>query len=152
MTIADEDAASLVVDLPVERESLVPDVRREVDAALRDLGEDHRYDVLLVVTELVSNVLDHTAGPGRLRVLRGDAPCEVSVEVDDTSSARPRHGRSRLGPHRGKGMVVVGNVSNDWGTRPGPESGKTVFAVIRCGDGATSAAPCEPSDGVHYGV
>jgi hypothetical protein len=143
VTIADENAASPVVDLPVERDAVVPDLRRKVEAALCDLGEEHRYDVLLVVTELVSNVLDHTAGVGRLRVLREAAPCQVVVEVDDTSAAQPRHGQSRLGSHRGRGMVVVDTVSNDWGTRRRAESGKTVFAVIRCGDGESSSARCE---------
>jgi len=143
VTIADEHARSLVVDLPVENDLDVPVLRRRVDEALQGLGEDHRYDVLLVVTELVSNVLDHTSGGGRLRVLRGRNPCRVLVEVDDTSTTPPRHGRSRLGPDRGRGMVVVGSVSTDWGTRPRPESGKTVFAVIRCGDGGKSPAPCD---------
>jgi len=145
VTTADENAASPVVDMPVERDVLVPDLRRKVDAALDDLGEDHRYDVLLIVTELVSNVLDHTAGVGQLRVFHSAPPCQVVVEVDDTSAAEPRQGESRLGPHRGRGMVVVGNVSNAWGTRPMRENGKTVFAVIRCGDGESSAVRCEPS-------
>jgi anti-sigma regulatory factor (Ser/Thr protein kinase) len=129
------DNASLVVDLRIDRDVTLSAVRGLVGAVLHDLGEDHSYDVLLVVTELVNNVLDHTDGTGRLRVLRSRTPCEISVEVDDSSPLRPLRGRSRLDGSRGRGMVMVDTVSNEWGTRPRP-GGKTVFASISCGESA----------------
>jgi anti-sigma regulatory factor (Ser/Thr protein kinase) len=122
----------LVVDLSIDQDVVLSALRGHVGAALRDLGEDHSYDVLLVVSELVSNVLDHTAGTGRLRVLRSRVPCEISVEVDDSSILQPQRGRSRLGGGRGRGMVMVDHVSEKWGTRL-RAGGKTVFALIGCG-------------------
>jgi anti-sigma regulatory factor (Ser/Thr protein kinase) len=126
------DNAFVVADLRIDRDVVLPALRGLVGAVLHDLGEDHSYDVLLVVTELVNNVRDHPHGPGRRRVLRSRTPCEISVEVDDSSPLRPLRGRSRLDGSRGRGMVMVDTVSNEWGTRPRP-GGKTVFALIGCG-------------------
>lgn len=125
------DEAGAVLDLEVQPGLTMSSVRRALTAALADLGEDHLYDVLLVVTELVSNVLDHTPGGGWLRVLRRQAPCVVTIEVDDESTGEPVRGRSRLGEHRGRGIVVVENISLEWGIRP-RRDGKTVFALVGC--------------------
>ncbi|MGI5499979.1 ATP-binding protein [Lentzea sp. CA-135723] len=122
---------ALLADLPVERGMSMSSLRRQLTTILRMLGEDHLYDVQLVVTELVTNVLDHTPSTGRLRLLHDHDPCEVTVEVDDDSPTQPVYGRSRLGEHRGRGIVVVDNISREWGCRPG-EHGKTVFAVVAC--------------------
>jgi hypothetical protein len=135
VTVARQDARSPVVDLLIRRDAVMSALRGLVGAVLHDLGEQHSYDVLLVVTELVSNVLDHTAGTGRLRVFRSRVPCEISVEVDDCSSLRPLCGCSRLGGSRGRGMMMVDHVSSAWGTRARP-GGKTVFVLIRCGRSA----------------
>ncbi|MCR3753995.1 ATP-binding protein [Lentzea californiensis] len=122
-----------VVDLPVRPGMSMASLRRHLAAALQDLGEDHLYDVQLVVTELVANVLDHTPSTtGHLRVLRGQEPCAVIVEVDDESAVHPVYGRSRLGENRGRGIVVVDNISREWGCRPRGEGGKTVFALVEC--------------------
>ncbi|SMC96868.1 ATP-binding protein [Lentzea albidocapillata] len=142
MTTVEEDSRSMVLDLLIEPGIVMSALRGQLTSRLRDLGEDHRYDVLLVVTELVSNVLDHTAGTGRLRVLRANAKCEITVEVDDTSESQPMYGRSRLGETRGRGIVVVDNLSLEWGTHPLPGGGKTVFASVRCGTDETAATSC----------
>ncbi|MGW4214700.1 ATP-binding protein [Lentzea sp. NPDC004789] len=137
MTTIGDDSTSVVLDLPVEPTSTVAQLRVRLAATLDDLGEDHRYDVLLVMTELVSNVLDHTAGTGRLRVLRSLAHCEITIEVDDTSELRPVHGRFRLGGMRGRGIVVIDKLAREWGTRSLADGGKTVFAAVGCPAGVT---------------
>ncbi|MFD9701049.1 ATP-binding protein [Lentzea sp. NPDC059081] len=121
-----------VVDVPVERGMSLSGLRRAVTTALGSLGDDHLYDVQLVVTELVSNVLDHTPGSGHLRILHTAEPCLVVVEVDDASPVAPVYGRSRLGENRGRGIVVVDRISREWGSRAREEGGKTVFAVVDC--------------------
>ncbi|MET9230076.1 ATP-binding protein [Lentzea sp. NPDC003310] len=131
MSSPDDPAHPPVLDLPIGRDVVLTDLRHDVGKALVGLGEDHVYDVLLVVTELVSNVLDHTTGSGRLRLLRRITPCEVTVEVDDASTQHPVYGRSRLGENRGRGMVMVESASSEWGITLLPE-GKTVFAVVPC--------------------
>lgn len=141
MTGSDRSVA-LVLDLVVEVTVNLSELRARVATALGDLGEDHCYDVVLVVTELVSNVLDHTAGTGRLRVVRRDAPCDVVVEVDDTSSAEPVCGSSRLGADRGRGIVVVDNLAGVWGSRSLPQGGKTVFASVPCPEDGSPDGAC----------
>lgn len=133
MTAGDGPAA-MVLDLAVEPTINLSAVRGHIATALHDLGEDHLYDVVLVVTELVSNVLDHTPGTGRLRVFWHTTRCEITIEVDDQSPAQPVHGHSRLGGTRGRGIVVVDNLVREWGTRPLPDGGKTVFASVPCPD------------------
>ncbi|MFD4672433.1 ATP-binding protein [Lentzea sp. NPDC058450] len=132
MTFAGDHAQRLVVDLHVPRDVVLTGLRHELAALLADLGEDHLYDVQLVVTELVSNVLDHTTGSGRLRLFRTDEPCVVTVEVDDDSATQPVYGHSRLGENRGRGMVMVESATSKWGTSLRPGGGKTVFAVVPC--------------------
>ncbi len=141
MTRAGEHAQSCVLDVQLARNTDLAELRRRVDAALGDLGADHRYDVLLVVSELVSNVFDHTAGAGRLRLARTRGPCQVVVEVDDSSARRPVCGSSRLGEHRGRGMVMVDSMSCHWGTTP-RSGGKTVFARLQCGGAGMAAGVC----------
>lgn len=131
---AGDGPAVMVLDLAVEPATNLSAVRGHTATALHDLGEDHRYDVALVVTERVSNVLDHTPGTGRLRVFRHTTRCEITIEVDDRSPAQPVHGHSRLGGTRGRGIVVVDNVARDWGIRPLPDGGKMVFASVPCPD------------------
>ncbi|MET9224400.1 ATP-binding protein [Lentzea sp. NPDC003310] len=142
MTLAAESPESLIVDLAIERQVVLPALRDWVRGALDGLGAEHCYDVQLVVTELAANVLDHTTGAGRLRLFRGGGPCRVTVEVDDQSAVRPRRGRSRLGGHRGNGMALVAGLSSAWGARLGLRGGKTVFAVVRCGTGGLVAREC----------
>jgi hypothetical protein len=134
VTTTGEGLWSQVVDLPIERDTVVSALRGHVQAVLPGLSEDHRYDVLLVVTELVANVLDHTTGAGRLRVLLNPVGCQVAVEVDDSSSQQPVYGESRLGGHRGRGMVMIDSITHAWGTRPLAEGGKTVYALVWCDD------------------
>ncbi|SEQ91078.1 Histidine kinase-like ATPase domain-containing protein [Lentzea xinjiangensis] len=122
---------ALVADLPVRPGLTMSALRRNLTSALTDIGEDHLYDVQLVVTELVTNVLDHAGGVGRLRILHGVAPCVVTIEVDDESSVEPVYGRSRLGENRGRGIVVVDNISREWGVRM-RAAGKTVYALVDC--------------------
>jgi two-component sensor histidine kinase len=137
VTTVGEDSRSAVLDWPIEPTSTVAQLRVHLATTMHDLGEDHRYDVLLVMTELVSNVLDHTAGFGRLRVSRNRILCEILVEADDTSALPPVHGRSRLGGMRGRGIVVVDNVAREWGTRSLVGGGKTVYAAVGCPAGGT---------------
>ena len=123
----------VVVDLAVRPGMAMSALRRDLTTALSELGEDHLYDVQLVVTELVTNVLDHTSSStGHLRILHHQDPGAVTVEVDDESMTEPVYGRSRLGEYRGRGIVVVDNISREWGFRPREEGGKTVYALVDC--------------------
>lgn len=82
---------------------------------------------LLVVTELLSNAIDHARAPIQLMVSpTGEL---VRVEVQDSVMEPPR-----LQPHdpwarRGRGLQVVEALSSQWGWTDAPV-GKTVWADV----------------------
>jgi anti-sigma regulatory factor (Ser/Thr protein kinase) len=103
-------------------------------ASLRHAAEPHLIgwqaaelvdDTLLVITELVHNVIQHTGDGGELAVSR---PRDVvRVEVFDHSQDLPR--LLKPAPHRigGRGIMLVNAVSQEWGSRLTP-TGKVVWA------------------------
>ncbi|MET9225804.1 ATP-binding protein [Lentzea sp. NPDC003310] len=107
------------------------DVRRWARALLTDLVEDDLVDVLLVVTELASNVFDHARFPARLRLRRTDDPCVVSIVAEDASPDLPRLRPSTPDSVRSRGLVIVERLSERWGViRRLAE--KSVWAVVPC--------------------
>ncbi|MFD0206335.1 MULTISPECIES: ATP-binding protein [Saccharothrix] len=116
------------------------DVRRWAARVLPELDEDHLSDVLLVATELVSNVFDHAPGRAQVRVFHRLDPCRVYVEVDDTSQLPPVLGRSSIADTRGRGVAMVAVYSAEWGVRRLAEGGKTVWAVLACDSSACGPA------------
>lgn len=96
-------------------------------------GADHRAaaeDVLLVVSELVTNACLHAEGPEELwlscdgKVLR--------VEVSDRGAGQPApRTPHRAGRPGGHGMFIVQRLCLDWGVVRAPGSaGKTVWAEL----------------------
>jgi anti-sigma regulatory factor (Ser/Thr protein kinase) len=90
--------------------------------------DDLELDAELVCCELVTNAVEHGGGTGAVRI---DivAKRQVRVEVDDADDGgTPTVGRSRFGPNRGRGLVIVSAVA-DWGVRR-TATGKTVWATL----------------------
>ena len=89
-------------------------------------------DVLLVVSELVTNVVLHTDGPGRLGLRvdghNGDGDRIVVVEVRDGSPSVPVP-RHRAGSQGGFGLRLVDRLARRWGCTAGP-SGKTIWVEV----------------------
>jgi anti-sigma regulatory factor (Ser/Thr protein kinase) len=84
-------------------------------------------DTLLVITELVENVIEHTDDGGELALHRYQQT--VLVEVYDHSHRMPhlyRPDPRRIG---GRGILLVDAISQTWGTRP-TASGKVVWASL----------------------
>lgn len=87
-------------------------------------------DVLLVVSELVTNACLHADGPDEL-VLSCDRKV-IRLEVTDHGAGQPAprtpHQAGRPGGH---GMFIVQRLSLDWGVVRAPDdSGKTVWAEL----------------------
>jgi two-component sensor histidine kinase len=110
-------------------------VRRWVRTILTswNIGVDHAEDVMLVITELVANVVDHAAT--RMTVTINQDPGVVSVAVSDASNLLPRLQPLSSRAVRGRGLQLVDALSVRWGAtplRPGP--GKQVWAQIACSE------------------
>ncbi|MFI9121698.1 ATP-binding protein [Streptomyces bikiniensis] len=97
------------------------------------VGADHRAaaeDVLLVVSELVTNACLHADGPESLRVLR--LAKVLRLEVTDRGAGQPApRTPHRAGRPGGHGMFIVQRLCRDWGIDRTPGApGKTVWAEI----------------------
>ncbi|MEU3144982.1 MULTISPECIES: ATP-binding protein [unclassified Streptomyces] len=87
-------------------------------------------DVLLVVSELVTNACLHAEGPDRLSIVCDNKVIRLEITDRGTGQPAPRtpHQAGRPGGH---GMFIVQRLSLDWGVvrTPGVE-GKTVWAEL----------------------
>lgn len=111
----------------------IAEIRRWASSALPGLHEDDLLDVQLIVTELVSNVYDHGAFPARLRLGLPDGV--VRVEVEDASPVPPVLKPSSPHSARGRGLVLVDQLSREWGVTEQPD-GKAIWAEVpRTGGG-----------------
>ncbi|MEU5219154.1 ATP-binding protein [Streptomyces sp. NPDC020807] len=87
-------------------------------------------DVLLVVSELVTNACLHAEGPESLRVVRRHQV--VRLEVTDRGAGNPApRTPHRAGRPGGHGMFIVRRLCLDWGIERVPGApGKTVWAEL----------------------
>ncbi|WP_071812699.1 ATP-binding protein [Lentzea guizhouensis] len=98
------------------------------EAATRwGLSEDLADDAQLVVTELVSNGIDHGEGPLTLTIRQRTAG--MAVEVHDLSARQPQMRPVDPASARGRGMQLVQALSVRWGSTPDGR-GKVVWAEL----------------------
>ncbi|MFD4622514.1 ATP-binding protein [Streptomyces sp. NPDC058475] len=96
-------------------------------------GADRRAaaeDVLLVVSELVTNACLHAEGPDELRI--GCDNKVLRIEVSDRGAGQPApRTPHRAGRPGGHGMFIVQRLCLDWGVVRTPGvAGKTVWAEL----------------------
>ncbi|MBX7555226.1 SpoIIE family protein phosphatase [Streptomyces sp. tea 10] len=133
----DDDAALLVArthimgashvaswNLPADP-SVVATARRRAARQLSVWGlRDAADSTELIVSELVTNAIRHAHPPIQLRLIHDTA---LICEVSDASSTTPHLRRARALDEGGRGLFLVGQVAERWGTRHTP-TGKTVWA------------------------
>ncbi|OUC98738.1 protein phosphatase [Streptomyces swartbergensis] len=85
--------------------------------------EELAFTTELVASELVTNAIRHATGPVRLRLLRDRA---LICEVSDGSSTSPRLRRARTEDEGGRGLFLVAQLTERWGTRYAPD-GKIIW-------------------------
>ncbi|MFF2852972.1 ATP-binding protein [Streptomyces sp. NPDC058001] len=103
-------------------------IRRITVAHLRlwALSDALAEDVRLVVSELVTNAVEHGKGTVSLRVRH--TPSLLRIEVTDESPA-PAQLQSADGEDlSGRGLFLVAAVSSDWGVS---RDGRTIWADFR---------------------
>jgi anti-sigma regulatory factor (Ser/Thr protein kinase) len=82
-------------------------------------------EVELLLSELVSNVVEHVGAPMSVRLRRLDDT--VRVEVDDPSEVAPVVRAPDVGDERGRGMRLIASFADRWGTELHSRDGKTVW-------------------------
>ena len=108
--------------------------RRAVAECAVRLGLDEVLDdLLLVVSELVTNAVRHGAPPVRLEVLADDDV--VRVAVGDGATAVPVPRTVDAEAEGGRGMTLVDLLAREHGVHSQP-SGKTVWAAVTRPGGA----------------
>jgi two-component sensor histidine kinase len=82
-------------------------------------------NVVLSMTELVTNSIKHGAGPVDVE-LSGDSDNLVLI-VSDTSQEMPLRPEMSLDTETGRGMLILESLVTRWGVQPEPSGGKTVW-------------------------
>jgi len=105
--------------------------RREVRRFLdRNLGCRHD-DVLLVISELITQRHPRAGGVGARVARRPGTAAAVIVEVRDPSPALPVERAPDLAVRGGRGIRLVSAIADKWGVEMRGEAGKTVWAEFR---------------------
>jgi PAS domain S-box-containing protein len=113
-------------DLP-DNPQIVAEARKFASAQLAAWGLDEAvFTTELVVSELVTNAIRYGGDPIRLRLIR-DAV--LICEVSDGSNTAPHLRRARAYDEGGRGLLLVAQLTESWGTRQTP-SGKIIWAEL----------------------
>jgi PAS domain S-box-containing protein len=111
-------------DLPADP-AVVADARKHVGTQLAGWGlDDAAFVTGLVVSELVTNAIRHAESPIQLRLIRDRT---LICEVSDGSSTAPHLRRARTFDEGGRGLLLVSQLTERWGSRQ-TEHGKTIWA------------------------
>ncbi|MDX3629137.1 SpoIIE family protein phosphatase [Streptomyces europaeiscabiei] len=82
------------------------------------------FTIELIVSELVTNAIRYGDAPIELRLIHDSA---LICEVSDGSSTAPHLRRARVFDEGGRGLLLVAQVSERWGSRQ-TRVGKTIWA------------------------
>lgn len=105
--------------------AIVAAARAQTSRQLAAWGlEEAAFITELVVSELVTNAIRYGAVPIGLRLIRDRA---LICEVSDASSTAPHLRRARIFDEGGRGLHMVAQLTQGWGTRQ-TSTGKTIWA------------------------
>ncbi|MER5733580.1 SpoIIE family protein phosphatase [Streptomyces sp. NPDC002138] len=115
----------VVWDVPPDP-SNVAQARRDATDQLTAWGLDEAAFVTeLVVSELVTNAIRYGEPPIQLRLIHEDT--SLICEVSDASGTAPHMRRARIFDEGGRGLLLVAQLAQRWGTRH-TAVGKTIWA------------------------
>jgi anti-sigma regulatory factor (Ser/Thr protein kinase) len=111
-------------DLPADP-AVVAEARKEATRQLAEWGvAELAFTTELVVSELVTNAIRYATGPIRLRLIKERA---LICEVYDGGATAPHLRHPRTTDEGGRGLLLVSQFTQRWGTRFAPE-GKIIWA------------------------
>jgi anti-sigma regulatory factor (Ser/Thr protein kinase) len=121
-------------DVPVDA-STVASVRARCAEKLGEWGlEEIAFTTEVIISELVTNAIRYGSPPIRVRLLYER---HLTCEVSDRSSTSPRLRRAATMDEGGRGLFLVAQLSQRWGTRY-TSGGKVIWAEQDLGDGAST--------------
>jgi anti-sigma regulatory factor (Ser/Thr protein kinase) len=91
----------------------------------------------LLVSELVANVVTHVHSPMTLRAELADETLRVAV--DDESYDPPVLEHPGAEDDHGRGLLLIAQLANDWGTEQHADDGKTVWFRLDVSTGSAEA-------------
>lgn len=92
-------------------------------------------EVRLVASELATNALRHAGTPFVVSLSEADGA--VLLAVHDGSASAPVRGRPGAWDVRGRGLLLVERLSQQWGTRVDAGGSKSVWASFALRSGPT---------------
>ncbi|MEU3345330.1 SpoIIE family protein phosphatase [Streptomyces sp. NPDC006700] len=115
--------ATATWELPADPEA-VGRAREMVTAQLNAWQlPDLAFTTELIASELVTNSIRYAGGPVGLRLIRDQV---LICEVSDPSQTQPRLRRARLTDEGGRGLFLIAQLSQRWGSRY-THHGKTIW-------------------------
>lgn len=106
--------------------SVVARARRHATDQLTAWGlEEAAFVTELLVSELVTNAIRYGEPPVQLRLIHENAT--LICEVSDASNTAPHMRRARIFDEGGRGLLLVAQLAQRWGTRHAA-IGKTIWA------------------------
>ncbi|MEU6776547.1 SpoIIE family protein phosphatase [Streptomyces sp. NPDC046759] len=123
--------------------AVVPSVRAECKEKLEQWGlEEIAFTTELILSELVTNAIRYGSPPVGVRLLYGNC---LTCEVSDASSTSPRLRRAATTDEGGRGLFLVAQFAQRWGTRY-TSHGKVIWTEQTTHDAASSASAHTPAD------
>ncbi|MEU1408295.1 SpoIIE family protein phosphatase [Streptomyces sp. NPDC005728] len=123
--------------------ALVPSVRARCRETLLEWGlEETAFATELIVSELLTNAIRYGSPPVGVRLLNGRS---LICEVSDASGTSPRPRRAATTDEGGRGLFLVAQFAQRWGTRYTPH-GKVIWAEQHLHDAASAASGLAPVD------
>ncbi|MEU8781357.1 ATP-binding protein [Streptomyces sp. NPDC048637] len=123
-----------VISQPLESHvCAVPQARRIIRTELARWGLPEHVEIAeLLVSELVTNALQHAWGPLHLRMSHSPVDRTLRCDIADGRSAAPSADRppARADEDHGRGLHLVDQLSTRWGARH-TAAGKTVWFELR---------------------
>ncbi|WP_328374647.1 SpoIIE family protein phosphatase [Streptomyces sp. NBC_00440] len=114
----------------------VAPVRAECGVQLQAWGlEDIAFTTELILSELITNAIRYGSPPIRVRLLHDSS---LICEVSDGSSTSPRVRRAATTDEGGRGLFLVAQSAQRWGTRYTP-GGKVIWTEQPLHNGAPAA-------------
>ncbi|MEW2578532.1 SpoIIE family protein phosphatase [Streptomyces syringium] len=126
-------------DLPADP-ALVSSVRGSVTRRLAEWGlEEVAFATELLLSELVTNAIRYGSDPIQVRLIYDRT---LTCEVSDASSTAPHLRHAATTDEGGRGLFLVAQLSQSWGTRYTAE-GKVIWAECALEVPAAKAVPAE---------